>query len=208
MGCHALVCTLGLAGLCTVAWLALAAAIHTNVVRQQVSSTVELSLPGTSWRVPITFGAAQQVETPLASLVDASQFIVPSLNLFGFGFFVLGLSVFCSSCDRYRWRTIGFVMGCYVGQLLLFLLSKASPAWAWLGYLTCLSAYQPDAIVHFSHADPASAWWLVVPPEQRTAVWTGWLGPMGLTCLLLVGGLLWMLLAAWRLRTRDIPAPL
>ncbi len=208
LGCHALVCTLGLLGLCFVGWLSLAVGIHTNSVRQQVSSTVELTLPGTSWSVPITFGAAQQVETPLANLVDASQFIAPSLNLFGFGFFLLGLSVLCSSFDRYRWRTIGIVIGCYVGQLLLFLLSKATPAWGWLGYLTFLSAYQPDAIVHFSRADPASAWLLVVPPDQRTAAWASWLGPLGLTGILLAGGLLSMLLAARRFHTRDIPAPL
>lgn len=208
LGCHLLVCTLGLFALCTVACSALAAGIHTQSVPQQVSSTIDVAIPGTSWSIPIRLGESQSVDTPLSQLVDAGQYVAPSLNLFGFGFFILGLSVFCSSCDRYRWRTIGIVIGCYVGQLLVYLLSKATPAYESLGYFTFLSAYRPEAMVYMSSADPTYAWLFYVPPAMRTSVWNSWLGPLGMTCLLIMGGVFWVLLAAQRLRTRDLPAPL
>jgi len=197
-----------LALLCGLVWLGLACSIRTQSVRQEMAPTVDISLPLLPWTVPIRVGPAQQVETPLARLVDSSRFIAPTCNLFGMGFFVLGLSLFFSSCDRYRWRTLGIVIGIFVIQMLLRLLSKATDATAFFGYFTFLSAYQPDAMVHFARDNSAAAWWLWVPSDQRTLSWPYALGPLGMTLMLLVGGSLWIILAAWRFRSRDIPAPL
>ena len=208
LACHTSVCTVGLAILCTLVWVGLACGIHTQTVRQQVAPTIDVALPFLPWKLPIRVGPAQQVETPLAMLVDSSRFVAPACNLFGLGFFVLGLSLFLSSCDRYRWRTLGIVIGIFVIQMLLRLLSKATAATAFFGNFTFLTAYQPDAMVHFARDNPAAAWWLLVPSDQRTASWPYALGPLGMTLMLLVGGSLWIMLAAWRFRTRDIPAPL
>lgn len=208
LACHTAVCSVGLAILCGLVWLGLASGIHTQTVRQQVAPTVDVRLPLLPWTVPIRVGPSRQVETPLAMLVDSSRFIAPACNLFGMGFFMLGLSLFCSSWDRYRWRTLGIVIGIFVIQMLLRLLSKATDATAFFGYFTFLSAYQPDTMVHFARDNPAAAWWLFVPSDQRTITWPNALGPLGMTLTLLVGGGLWIMLAAWRFRTRDIPAPL
>ncbi len=208
MACHTAVCTAGLALLCSLVWFGLASGIHTQTVRQQVESTVDVRLPLLPWAVPIRLGPSKVIHTPLSTLVDSSRFLAPTCNLFGLGFFVLGLSLFCSSCDRYRWRTLGIVIGIFIIEMLLRLLSKATDATAFLGYLTFLSAYQPDAMVHFARDNPAAAWWLFVPSGQRTLVWPHALGPLGMSVALVVGGGLWIILAAWRFRTRDIPAPL
>ncbi len=208
LACHTSVCIVGLIGLCGMCWLGLACGVHTLSVQQQVAPTVEVSLPFLPWKVPLQVGPSQPVETPLATYVDANQFIAPTCNLFAMSFFVLGLSLFCSSWDRYRWRTLGIVMGIFIVQFLLQILSKATDATAFVGNFTFLSAYKPDAMVHFASQVPAGDWWLWVPQEARSTSWPHALGPLGMTLLLLFGGALWMLLAAWRFRTRDIPAPL
>jgi ABC-type transport system involved in multi-copper enzyme maturation permease subunit len=41
-----------------------------------------------------------------------------------------------------------------------------------------------------------------------TATWTHRLGPLGLSGVLLGFGVLFFCIAAWRFRTRDVPAPL
>jgi ABC-2 type transport system permease protein len=205
---HAVVCVSGLALLCGTAWLGLCLGILTNTVREQVAPSVELSIPllPLQFRVPI--GATTEVQTPLSTLVDPLIYAAPAFNLFSFGFFVLALSVLCSSFDRYRWRTIGIVIGLYVIQLLVFLLSKATQATAFLGGFTFFSAYQPDAIVHFSRQAVAQGWWLNVPADYLTATWTHRLGPLGMSGVLLGIGTLFFCIAAWRFRTRDVPAPL
>ncbi len=205
---HGLVCAVGLALLCMTAWGGLAAGIHTNSIREQIAPTVDVAIPFTPLRIPVRIGAEQQVQTPLSSRVDASLFIAPSLQLFAFGIFVYGLSVLCSSFDRYRWRTLGMVIGVYIIQLLMLLLSKATDHMQWVGNLTFLSAYQPDSIVYFSRHSTYDAWWLMIPADRQTVSWPYTLGPLGLTCALLALGLLFFAGAVWRFHTRDIPAPL
>ncbi len=204
---HALVCSVGLGLLCLVVWLGLAVGIHTNTVREQIVPTIELNIPFTPLRVPLRIGAARQFDSPLSEHVDSALLIAPSCQLFAFGFFMYGLSVLCSSFDRYRWRTLGIVISVYVIQFLLLLLSRATDWTGWMGYFTFLSAYQPDTIVHFSRRTATDAWWLIVPADRRSVSWPYWLGPLGLTGLLLVLGLLFLVGASWRFRTRDIPAP-
>lgn len=205
---HAVVCSAGLALLCFTVWAGLAIGIHTNTVREQVAPSVDVPIPFTSLRIPVPLGATRQVETPLSSYVDATLLVAPSCQLFALGFFVYGLSVLCSSFDRYRWRTLGIVIGIYIVQLLILLLSRAAAGLKWVGYFSFLSAYQPDAIVHFTKDSPYDAWWLITPVARRSTSWPHGLGPMGLTCLLLILGILFLIVAHWRFRTRDIPAPL
>lgn len=205
---QAVVGTLGLALLCLLVWLGLAVGIQTNSVREQIAPTVELTIPFTPFRIPVQIGAAQEVLTPMAEHVDARVLIAPSCQLFAFGFFVFCLSVMLSSFDRYRWRTLGIVIGVYIVQLLVLLLSRATTSMEWLGYFTFLSAYRPDSTVHFARYSWWDAWLLIVPTARQTTSWPSTLGPLGLTTVLAALGLLFLAGAAWRLRTRDIPAPI
>ncbi len=206
--CHASVCTTGLALLCLLSWLGLAAGIHTNSVKESVAPTIDLKLPFVPFRIPLRTGPVTQIHVPLAQRVDATAYVAPACNLFGLGFFVFSLSMLCSSFDRYRWRTLGIVIGIYVIQLLMLLLSKATAWTSGLGYFTFLAAYKPVAIVHVTRNSSANAWRLLVPPESLSASWQHSLGPLGLTVLLIAMGLACLAIAAWIFRTRDIPAPL
>lgn len=208
MWTHTLVFSSGLALLCLTVWCGLTAGIHTNSVREQTAPSIDVPIPFTSLSIPLPLGAKRQVETPLSSHVDARILIAPSCQLFALGFFVYSLSVLCSSFDRYRWRTLGIVISVYVVQLLLLMLSRATDGLKWVGYLSFLTAYRPDSIVHYSRYSPYDAWWLITPANRQTDSWPYTLGPLGLTCMLLALGLLFLAGAHWRFRTRDIPAPL
>ena len=60
-----------------------------------------------------------------SQLVDAHLFWPAALNLFTLGFFLAGVATFLSSCDRYRWRTIGIVVAFYVVQMIIELVALA-----------------------------------------------------------------------------------
>lgn len=201
---HATVCILGLAGLCGCVLLGLTLGIHLNSVKETITPTVNLSIPWTGFELPVPVGQTQSHWVPLSSRVGVELFLPPLLNLFGFGFLVLAFSVLCSACDRYRWRTIGITIGCYVVELLLYLLSRSSEATSFCAGLTFFSCYQPDAMVQFAQREPSAAWSLFVG-ENGLALG---LGPLGLTMILLMIGGFCFLLAAAIFHRRDLPAPL
>lgn len=205
---HTSICVVGLALLCTCAWLGLYAGIKTNSVNVTLNPSINFRLPFIPIDVPIPTGASKEVATPLAEFVEPTLYTLPCLNLFAFGFFILGVSTLLSSIDRYRWRTIGVVIGFYVIQLLVFLLSKTIASMRFLENITFLSSYQPDAIVHYVQKNPDSAWAMLAPESTQSTVWPHMLGPLGLSVLLIVGGTLLITYGMLHFRRRDLPAPL
>ncbi|MEZ6136212.1 MAG: ABC transporter permease subunit [Pirellulaceae bacterium] len=205
---HFSVCTLGLAVLCSIAWMGIAVGIHTNSVTETMSSSAELKIPFLPVGIPLQFGESVEVQTPLASRVAASRFLPTTVNLFAFGFLMLGLSTLLSCVDRYRWRTIGIVISIYVVQLLMFLLSKAVSSWRWLEDFTFFTNYQPDAIVHLAGSQPQLAWSLIVPVGQRSVLWPHTLGPLGLSLQMILYGSLCFAIGLYLFHRRDLPAPL
>jgi ABC-2 type transport system permease protein len=142
---------------------------------------------------------------PLSTLTSPSEFIASTINLFGLGFAVMGLSVMVSSFDQYRWRSIGVVIGIYVLQLLLFILSKSMPSMAFLKPFTFLAAYQPDWMVRVVHNSPEQSWYLFMGDQATT--WQETLGPLGYTAVLIAMGIACYAVAYWRFEKRDLPAP-
>jgi ABC-2 type transport system permease protein len=142
--------------------------------------------------------------------VDPSLYILPTFNLFALGFAVLGLSVFCSARDQYRWKTIGTVIGIYVLQLLLFILSKSTAQTHFLTPLTFLAAYQPDWIVQRVSNEPATAWqWIGAGDLSRSGadLMMSRCEPLAFITILLSLGLVAYFLAWNKFRVRDLPAP-
>ena len=64
--------------------------------------------------------------------------------MFAFGFFILALATLVSSIDRYRWRTVGTVVGIYVVQVVMYALGLVSESLSWLLGMTFLSCYKPQ----------------------------------------------------------------
>ena len=127
------------------------------------------------------------------------------MNLFSLGVCLAGLATFMSSWDRYRWRTIGLVIGIIVVQMMAKLLGVSSETWSWLKACTFFTAYEPEVIVAVAAARPEQAWQLMLADPAgagRT------LGPLGMDLVLLGLGALGYLLAAIIFCRRDLPAPL
>lgn len=201
---HSLLSVTGVALLASLAWLGLVAGIQTNRVRETVQTGASIQLPFWNLKLPIMAGSEEVVMVPLAERVDATIFLAPSLNLFAFALFMLSLSTLCSALDRYRWRTIGLVVGFYVLELLIFLLAKASPSTAWCQYFTFFTLYQPDGIVHLISRDPSAAWALTYP---RSTFWLTSLGPLGISMALIAMAVMCFTAAALSFQRRDLPAP-
>ena len=203
---HAAVCITGLFILASMAWLGIAGGIMTNSVEETIRNDLNVKVPFLPLSVPIPVGESLTVQTPLQEKVPPEVYIAPSINLFAFGFFLLALSSMLSCFDRYRWRTIGFVIGIYVIQLLIFLLSKATDWTGFCEYGSFFSLYQPDAIVHLLRKHPECTWEIF--STKKIVGWGFYLGPFGMSLMLILFGISFYLIGWWRFVRRDLPAPL
>jgi len=125
---------------------------------------------------------------PWAGKVDPLRFLPAAANVFGLMVCMAGISAGVSAADSYRWRTVGILCGFYVFSILAKLVGRLStPLW-WVGYMSCLNAYEPQRLV----GDAAESWRLLA---QYDAVLIG------------VGGVAYAIGAVLFAR-RDLPAPL
>ncbi len=204
---HGLVCVTGLAGLCILTWIGIALGLNTNSTLV-LQPTTELSIPGTSISLRNPFEEPQKVMTPLSDLVSSQLYIASTINFFALGFFVFSLSVFISSWDQYRWRTIGIVIGIYITQLLLFVLAKSTPRTRFLMPLSFFGAYQPDWMVQTIAEDKMPIFAIIRKTNEATGFFSEFeIGPFGYSLILLsLGGVLYTA-ACIVFSRRDIPAP-
>jgi ABC-2 type transport system permease protein len=205
---HATVTILGLALLCVLVYCGLYLGIHTNST--SVRDAIGFRVPILNFDIGRLLPPTKSRLVPLSELVSPTVYILPTLNLFGLGFMVLGLSVAVSCFDMYRWRTIGIVIGVYVLQLLLFILSKSTPKMGVLKPFSFLAAYQPDWIVQRVHRNPESAWsWTVTASSDATGMARviESVGPLSYVTLLMAMGTIIYLIGYARFVRRDLPAP-
>lgn len=205
---HAVVTIIGLVLLCLLFYCGLCLGIQTNST--PVSKGGFWSLPWIGLQIENPLVTKRTEMVPLREFVDPGLYILPTINLFALGFAVLGLSVFFSARDQYRWRTIGTVIGIYVLQLLLFILSKSTAQTHFLTLFTFLAAYQPDWIVQRVSNHPETAWhWLGAGDSSQSGAdfLMSRCEPLAFITILIVMGLSCYLLAWNKFRTRDLPAP-
>jgi ABC-2 type transport system permease protein len=164
------------------------------------------------WQLPF-FGFQPSLESPpearksvpLSEFVSPRLFIPSAINYFCFGTFLTGITLFASSMDRFRWRTIGIIVTFYIVQAVTELTGMAMAGMRWLLNFTFLSAYEPVAIATGSARNSAFAWRFFA---ERSSGFVPDLGPLGYDCLLLAVGALGIAGAALIFKYRDLPAPL
>jgi ABC-2 type transport system permease protein len=117
-----------------------------------------------------------------------AMYIAPTINVFGFGFAMAGIAALVSSCDRYRWRTIGVMGALYAVAVLLKVIGRMAPGWEWVGYASIFWPFEPQRMV----ANLEDSWRLLL--EYNTP--------------LLAGGMLSYVAGAVIFCRRDLPAPL
>lgn len=142
-------------------------------------------------------GTAVGIATvPLDEEVQARIYLAPAINLFAVTLFVAGVSTCASAFDRYRWRTVGLMVGFYVIGMLLEVIGKSVQELSWLRYFTFLAAYEPQDMVSALLRDPVGGW---------NEVWAMSLRYNGI----LIGlGVAAYIVAAVAFSRRDLPAPL
>jgi len=201
---HAVVTIAGIALLSFTSWLG----VYTGIM----TVSVEEPAPPETWTIPLLdvevpnpLSKEKMQTTPMSEIVDEQVFVPAAFNLFALGFFLAGLTSLFSSWDRYRWRSIGLVVGIYMFQMIVKVLALASDRFHWLLNCTFFTLYEPERCVSIAASEPQQTWSLVLRDQAGGFVD---LGPLGYDSLLIGMGLLAYAIATVIFHRRDLPAPL
>jgi ABC-2 type transport system permease protein len=201
---HALVTVLGVALLSLVAWAGTYCGIMTNTVQEDAPRPA-IQVPGIGLEIPLTLKKPEKIRVPMRDKVNAGDFLPGAVNLAALGCCLAGITTLVSACDRYRWRTIGLVVGFFVVQSVLKIAGMAIQEVAWLKKLTLFTAYEPQKFIATAVHDAANTWSLVVRDSAGAIIDAG---PLGYNLILLGIGLGCYVAAAIVFQKRDLPAPL
>ncbi|MFV1966340.1 MAG: ABC transporter permease subunit [Pirellulaceae bacterium] len=204
---HASVTVGGLLLLAVTAWSGTAVGLNVTTVVEQHRPAIILpiELPGLGSRIPIPFAKPEVRRTRMSEKVDPHVFWPATVNLVALGLMIAGFSTLMSSWDRYRWRTIGIVVGTCMVQVIIKIAGLAADRTEWLLYLTALTAYEPEQFVYLADSSPHLAWQFFLTNEQGQ--WIGY-GPLWYDAILVTIGLISYAGAAIIFCRRDLPAPL
>ncbi len=200
---QASVTIVGVGLLCLLAWLGTATGIATTQVKE-LAPRPTWRVPGFGLRITNPLAERETITVPLADKVESRTFIPAAFNLFSLGFFLAGLTTLMSSWDRYRWRTIGLVVGFFVLQLTMKIAAMATDQLAWMSWFTFLTAYEPEAFVRIAVQAPQEVWSLWREAEESGL---RELGPLGYNLILLGTGAAAFVVAGVLFCRRDLPAP-
>ena len=189
--------------------LILASAVHAGTWAGVETTYLKRQSPVRSWKVPflgeIRTKPTEPQKIPISRFVKIESFNTATVNYACLGFFLTGVTTAVSSIDRFRWRTIGIVVGFYVIETVIELTGIAVEGMRWLLYLTFFSAYEPVAFVTEANQHSNSAWQFLA---SETHGFLPDLGPMGCHTVLVVLGGIGFLVASVVFCRRDLPAPL
>ncbi|QDT12553.1 ABC transporter permease subunit [Planctomycetes bacterium K23_9] len=202
LGSHAIVSIGGLIGLCLLVWAGIGLGVYTNDVDEEIPAP-QVTIPIFNWEIPLSAGEPLVEKVPLADRVDVRTYASPTFHLFAFGFFVLSLATLFSSLDRYRWRTVGCVVGVYIIQLVMFGLGKAAKSLDWLLNMSFFSCYKPQKMAAIVGEKGMAGPWSLTEVSADLV-----LPPLVYPLILIGGGIVFYIIAAIRFDRRDLPAPL
>jgi len=140
---HAVVSLVGLSLLCLLVWAGIAIGVQLTTVNETIPPP-SFRVPILNIELPLTLDGPVIENVPLSERVNAWMFAASTFHLFAFGYFLLGLASMCSAFDRYRWRTVGTVVGFYVFQVVLLGLGKATETLSWLRSFTFISCFSQN----------------------------------------------------------------
>ena len=186
------------------AWSGTWAGIQSNDVEEEVPPP-SLKVPGINLTIPLGFGPREKITVPMRERVDIMTLLPGAVNLFSFGFCWAGIATLVSSCDRYRWRTIGIVSAFFVLSMIAKIAGLAVPWMRPLLKLSIFTAYEPQKFVSVAVNMPEQTWALLLRDGQGQMID---IGPLGYNLILLGIGAAGYLLAGVIFHRRDLPAPL
>ena len=164
-----------------------------------------IQIPFLNVPIPTEFQQAEKIRVPFRQRVNTDDIFPGAFNLGCFGFCLAGISTFVSAFDRYRWRTIGLVVGFYVVQMVCKILGMAIKEVGWLRQLTIFTPYEPQKFIAAAVHTPQEAWSLALYDSAGRFLEPG---PLGYNLILLGIGLACYIAAGLVFHKRDLPAPL
>lgn len=138
---HAIYTVLMLGGLVLLVWLGMTLGVWTSSVQETTYPT--LNIPIGDFKIPLQYWPPKTEVITMASQVNPLMFLPGILNLYCIGIFFAGLSAFCSSIDRYRWKTIGIMVAFYFSSAGLKILGMGSERLSWIESCTIFGLYHP-----------------------------------------------------------------
>jgi ABC-2 type transport system permease protein len=147
------------------------------------------------------FGTSLGLATiSLEDAVSTSVFVPAAMNLLALTVFLAGLTTMVSSGSNYRSHTIGVVGGFFAISMILKVVGRMVPDWAWLTSTSFFTPFEPQLLV----GDTRRAWifW------SATADGSFEIGGLGYDSILIGLGLACYLAAVAIFYRRDLPAPL
>lgn len=200
---HFWLSVVGLAMLSLIVWIGMSIGIHTTDIEE--STYPELRIPLVDYSIPLTMLGPKTETIEMIDKVKPIQFLPGIANMFCFGFFIICYCMMFSSWDRFRWRTLGIVVGVYFIGGLIKVASMATEKLAWMKFFTFYTMYEPALCIETADNHPPQLWnWLRYSADDQLVG----LGPLGMNLLLIVLGLICIWVGLRAFRNRDLPAPL
>ncbi len=204
LAAHTLVTLIGIIVLATAAHVGTQVGVQTTKIKVPAAKR-QFTVPFFGVKVDVPEEGKQYRYIPISKFVQRAPFWLAASNYACLGVFLLGLSAAMSSWDRYRWRTIGIVVGFYIVETVIELTGMAVEGCGWMLNFTFFSAYEPVAFITQTTRQPETIWsfW-----SDKSMGRIPDLGPMGCNSALLLMGAIGLIAAALVFTRRDIPAPL
>jgi ABC-2 type transport system permease protein len=203
LSANMLVTCAGVVLLTMVTWLGMYVGIQTTEVKE--SRMTRIDVPGLAFGIPNPFAPREQFRVPLREKTHIKFFTTACINLGALGLCVAGLTTALSAMDRYRWRTLGLIIGFIVVEMMLRLLATSVASASWVGWFTFFTLYQPETAVMVSQNTPEVTWNLLIQsPVRGASQWGPLAAPLWLVVLAVIG----YVIATICFLRRDLPAPL
>lgn len=221
---QAAVTVTGLILLALISWCGVWCGIHTISVKED-APVKSLHIPGLPFDIPTTlpiptrlakipliplpipteFQEPEKIRVPMRERVNTDNIFPGAFNLGCLGFCLAGISTLVSAFDRYRWRTIGLVVGFYVLQMVCKILGMAIKEVGWLRQFTIFTPYEPQKFIAAAVHTPQDAWSVALFDSAGNFLEPG---PLGYNLILLILGAVCYAAAGLVFHKRDLPAPL
>jgi ABC-2 type transport system permease protein len=197
---HARWTMVGMTLLVGLTWLFMAIGVWTTSVEE--TTYPELALGFTS--IPLTFAEPTKTTIAMSDEIDPIMYLPGVVNLFSLGVFLGGFSAWCSSWDRFRWRTLGVVAAFYFLQGGMKVLALASEWWSWIRYGTIFGFYSPAGSIEATQRDA----WECLAFFSTSSNGASLPGPLLNNLVLLSLGIAFYVWGSHIFHRRDLPAPI
>ncbi len=186
-----------------VCWLGMALGIWTTNVEETTYPSIQI--PFLDYAIPLSFLPPRTTVVAMSSEVNPLLFFPGIFNLFCLGFCMSGFAAFCSSLDRYRWRTLGVVAAFYFCNAGIRMLGMGSEKYSWAKHCGLFGLYHPAAVIKQTDANTANYYAILRYDPDGTLAGLAFLP----NCLLLIFiGVCFYWIGLMIFQKRDIPAPM